>query len=147
MTGVGSNRSGRTWQGAESRCSKQQAATTVCGGSGMATGGGQTASPRRRIQTEAHRHRWDRNCPKKAFWISLEKRRTLLFLSAGNTAPWHFRSQISPCSIEAYEARANAHLRCPSYASRRTGLHILNPESAGPSECPRYTSKRVMFCL
>lgn len=29
----------------------------------------------------------------------------------------------------------------PVDASRRTGLHILNPESAGPSERPRYHQK------
>lgn len=30
----------------------------------------------------------------------------------------------------------------PSALSRRTGLHILNPESAGPSERPRYRKKK-----
>ena len=56
-------------------------------------------------------------------------------------------TQISPCSPhEAYEARALMHTcnACgfPSALSRRTGLHILNPESAGPSERPRDREKK-----
>lgn len=47
---------------------------------------------------------------------------------------------------EAYEARALMHTcnACgfPHALSRRAGLHILNPESAGPSERPRDREKK-----
>ena len=77
----------------------------------MATGGGQ----RGQGGGIRLRHGGAESSRKGFFeYLSLEERRTLLFSPANNTElVWHFRTQISPCSSEAYEAgHANAHLFC-----------------------------------
>lgn len=157
MTGVGSNRPVRSnVAGHGIQVQQAAAATTVwqregaeacwleswlLGGSGMATGGGQRVK-HHSLRLSGTNEIAKRVPEKKSFWISFEKRCTLLFLLSFS---WkQHRSSLDTKSHraphEAYEARANAPLWTPPAGLAYTFLTPSLPDHPSARETAKKKS-------